>query len=147
MIYLIDTNVLLGAVHTEDSRYSIVQAAVSKLWTNDDQLQTASQNFAEFWNVSTRPADRNGFGQTPLETDPLLQELERLFPLLPGSPEVYPTWRRLVVQYGVSGKEVHDARLVASMIVHNVKHILTFNTADFTRYANEGIVAVNPSDA
>lgn len=147
MIYLIDTNVLLGAVHTEDSRYSIVQAAVYKLWTNDDQLQTASQNFAEFWNVSTRPADRNGFGQTPLETDPLLQELERLFPLLPDLPEVYPTWRRLVVQYSVSGKEVHDARLVASMIAHNVKHILTFNTADFTRYANEGIVAVNPSVA
>ena len=147
MIYLIDTNVLLGAVHTEDSRYSIVQAAVSKLWTNDDQLQTASQNFAEFWNVSTRPKDLNGFGQTPLETNPLLQELERLFPLLPDSPEVYPTWKRLVVQYGVSGKEVHDARLVAAMIHHKVTHILTFNTTDFTRYTPEGIAAVNPSDA
>ncbi len=147
MIYLIDTNVLLGAVHTEDLRYPIVQAAVVKLWTNGDQLQTASQNFAEFWNVSTRPKDLNGFGQTPLETNPLLQDLERLFPMLPDLSNVYTVWRRLVVQYGVSGKEVHDARLVAAMMTHNVKRILTFNTADFIRYAAEGITAVNPADA
>ncbi len=147
MIYLVDTNVLLGAVHTEDSRYPIVQTAVSKLWTNGDQLQTASQNLAEFWNVSTRPKHLNGFGRTPLETDPLLQELERLFPLLKDSHNVYPLWRRLVVKYDVSGKQVHDARLVAAMVFHGVKRILTFNTADFTRYAAEGITAVNPADA
>ena len=145
MIYLIDTNVLLGAVHTEDSRYSIVQAAVSKLWTNDDHLKTTPQNFAEFWNVSTRPKDRNGFGQTPLETAPLLQELELLFPLLPDSSDVHPVWRRLVVEYSVSGKQVHDTRLVAAMIAHHITQILTFNTADFTRYATEGIIAVNPA--
>lgn len=51
------------------------------------------------------------------------------------------------MEYGVSGKQVYDARLVASMIAHNVKHILTFNTVDFTRYATEGIVAVDPADA
>jgi hypothetical protein len=30
------------------------------------------------------------------------------------------------------------------MMTHGVTHILTFNTADFTRYATEGIVAVDP---
>ncbi len=112
-----------------------------------DQLMTTSQNIAEFWNVSTRPADRNGFGQRPIETVPLLQELELLFPLLPDSPDVYPEWRRLVVKYDVSGAKVHDARLVATMVFHGVRRILTFNTADFTRYAAEEIVPVNPADA
>ena len=100
--------------------------------------------FAEFWNVSTRPADRNGFGQTPLETDDILRRVERFFPLLPDSPEVYPKWRQLVV-HEVSGVKVHDARLVAAMISYEVTHILTFNTADFTRYTSEGIVAVDPA--
>ena len=50
-----------------------------------------------------------------------------------------------VVEYGVSGVQVHDARLVAAMIFHNVKHILTFNGQDFRRYADEEIVAVNPT--
>ena len=96
--------------------------------------------------MSTRPADRNGFGRTPFETDQLLQRLERLFPLLPDSPDVYPEWRRLVVDYDVSGVQVHDARLVATMLVHDVKHILTFNTQDFTRYMPEEIIAVDPSE-
>ena len=145
MIYLMDTNVLLGVAHRADDRYSIVQEAVHKLWANDHELRTTSQNFSEFWNVSTRPIDRNGFGQTPVETDDLLRDLEAFFPLLPDSPEVYPIWRRLVVDYRVFGVQVHDARLAASMIAHNVRNILTFNVADFTRYADEGIMAVDPA--
>ena len=146
MIYLVDTNVLLGFSYWTDPRYPIVRPAVRELLTKGHELQTTSQNFAEFWNVSTRPTDRNGFGRTPFETNQLLQRLERLFPLLPDSPDVYPVWRRLVVDHRVSGVQVHDARLVAAMVSHGVRHILTFNTADFNRYAPEGIIAVDPSE-
>lgn len=145
MIYLMDTNILLGISHRADARYLIVQAAVHKLWENGHELQTTSQNFAEFWNVSTRPTDRNGFGLMPDETDELLQGVEQSFPLLLDLPDAYPEWRRLVVDYGVSGVQVHDARLVATMLVHDVTHILTFNTQDFIRYRPEGIIAVDPS--
>ena len=145
MIYLTDTNVLLGFSFPADPRYPIVRAAIRELLANKHQLRTTSQNFAEFWNVSTRPTDRNGFGQTSIEANDLLRDLETLFPLLPDSSEVYPVWRRLVVDYDVLGVQVHDARLAASMIVHNVKHILTFNGTDFERYKSEGIVAVDPA--
>ena len=57
-----------------------------------------------------------------------------------------PEWRRLVVNYGVSGVQVHDARLVATMLVHDVTHILTFNTQDFIRYRPEGIIAIDSSE-
>lgn len=145
MIYLADTNILLRFSRPEDPRYQIVQNAVHKLEAEGHQLQTTSQNFAEFWNVSTRPTDQNGFGHTLVETEHVLQRLEKLFTLLSDSPDVYPEWRRLIVAYGVSGKQVYDARLVASMISHDITHILTFNIQDFTRYANEGIVAVDPA--
>ena len=145
MIYLTDTNVLLGVAHDVDARYPIVQAAVHKLWANGHELQTTPQNFSEFWNVSTRPTNRNGFGFTPYKTDELLRTLEQSFPLLQDSPNVYPEWRQLIVKYNVSGVQVHDARLVATMIFHNVTHILTFNTRDFTRYAPEEIIAIDPA--
>lgn len=147
MVYLTDTNVLLGVAHRVEARYPIVQEAVHKLWADGHELQTTSQNFSEFWNVSTRPANRNGFGRTPSEADVLLQDLERLFPLLQDSPDVYPEWRQLIVKYNVSGVQVHDARLVAAMIVHDITHILTFNTKDFVRYEREGIIAINPETA
>ena len=145
MIYLVDTNVLLRFSRLRNPRYQISRAAVHKLEADGHQLQTTSQNFAEFWNVSTRPTERNGFGRTPEETDELLQDLEKAFPLLPDSSEIYPIWRQLVVDYDVSGVQVHDARLAAAMIAHNVKHILTFNVTDFERYTDEGIEVVNPA--
>lgn len=145
MIYLVDTNVLLRFLHRTDPRQPIVRAAIRKLRANSHQLKTASQNFIELWNVLTRPSNCNGFGLTPLEANGLLRTAERLFPLLPDSPTIYPEWRRLVVDFAVSGVQVHDARLVAAMLVHNMTHVLTFNTSDFIRYAPEGIVAVDPN--
>lgn len=145
MIYLVDTNILLRVLHRTDPRHAIVRGAARTLRTNSHKLQATSQNFTEFWNASTRPINRNGFGLTPTETDRLLRIAERIFPLLPDSPAIYPEWRRLVVDYGVSGVQVYDARLAAAMIVHNVTHILTFNTSDFARYAPDGIVAVDPT--
>ena len=145
MIYLVDTNVLLRFSRHDDPRYQIVQDAVHKLQAEGHQLRTTSQNFTEFWNVATRSANQNGFGHTIFETDQLLLGLEKFFRLLPDSPDVYRVWRRLVVDYDVAGVQVHDARLTALMIVYNVKHILTFNVSDFTRYDPEGIVAVDPA--
>ena len=146
MIYLVDTNVLLRFLHTADVSYPMVRSAVGELWTNDHELKTTSQNLTEFWNASTRPIDRNGYGLKPAEANQLLQRAENLFPLLPDSPATYLEWRRLVVDYSISGVKVHDARLVAAMIVHGVTRILTFDIDDFTRYKPEGIVAINPTD-
>jgi hypothetical protein len=64
--------------------------------------------------------------------------------LLPDSEAVYREWRRIVVQHAVSGVQVHDARLVAAMRVHGVKHLLTLNVGDFGRY--KGIVILDPSN-
>lgn len=94
--------------------------------------------------MAIRPADRNGLGLEPADADQLLRLVERLFPVLPDVPAVYPQWRQLVVAFDVSGVQVHDARLVAAMRIHSVTHILTFNVIDFVRYAALGIVAVDP---
>lgn len=39
-----------------------VDAALAFLAESGTILHYTHQNLAEFWNVSTRPADRNGFG-------------------------------------------------------------------------------------
>ena len=83
MIYFTDTNILLRVARPVDPLYRITREAVRRLEARDHQLQTTSQNFAEFWNVSTRPADQNGFGNTLFETEALLRSLEEFFPLLP----------------------------------------------------------------
>ena len=102
------------------------------------------QNIAEFWNVCTRPADKNGLGLSVEETARRLNGLETILTLLHDTPDVYPEWRRLVVRHDVKGVQVHDARLVAAMRIHGIDRILTYNPSDFRRY--EGIAAIQPSD-
>ncbi len=143
MIYLVDTNVILRLVDAEHSHHAPARATVEELQA-DHRLCATGQNFIEFWNVATRPADKNGLGWVPARADRVMATAEDIFSLLPDSPAIYPQWRQLIVEFGVSGVQVHDARLVAAMRVHNVAHILTFNKADFIRYASIGIVVVDP---
>jgi predicted nucleic acid-binding protein len=71
--------------------------------------------------------------------------MKRLFQLLPETAGILGEWERLVTDQQVSGKKVHDARLVAVMTLYRITHILTFNMRDFTRYP--GITAIHPRDA
>ncbi|WP_246605349.1 type II toxin-antitoxin system VapC family toxin [Sphaerospermopsis torques-reginae] len=57
-------------------------------------------------------------------------------------PQIFTEWESLVIQYQVMGKQVHDARLVAAMLAHNITHLLTFNVDDFRRFSD--IVVVDP---
>jgi predicted nucleic acid-binding protein len=114
------------------------------LESDDDEVCLSTQNLIEFWNVCTRPVERNGLGMTVEMTDASLTRLEGVFTVLPDSPAIYAQWRRLVRVHGVMGVNVHDTRLVAAMLVHGVTHILTFNTDDFRRFSE--ITAVHPSE-
>jgi hypothetical protein len=79
----------------------------------------------------TRPPVRNGLGFTVAEAERQVRAIESGMSFLPDREAVYREWRRIVVQYGVLGVQVHDARLAAAMRVHRVSHILTLNLADF----------------
>ncbi|MEB3338516.1 MAG: type II toxin-antitoxin system VapC family toxin [Leptolyngbyaceae bacterium] len=142
MLILVDTNVLLRFADRSHPLHPLIRTAVRELSQDGHKLQVSSQNCIEFWNVATCPIERNGFGLDPAEAEQLLQLIERLFPVLPDSSEIYKEWRRLVVVFGVSGVQVHDARLVASMKVNAISHILTLNVEDFKRYIPEGITAI-----
>jgi predicted nucleic acid-binding protein len=145
VLYLADTNVLLRFAERTQPLHPLIRRAVRTLRSGGHALRAASQNFVEFWHVATRPVARNGLGLSLADAERLLRLVERVFVLLPDDPGVYSEWRQLVIAFGVSGAQVYDARLVATMRVHGLTHILTWNTADFSRYAPLGIVAVDPA--
>lgn len=147
MAYLLDINILLRLFKSDDGDHELVRRAVVQLKIEGASLHFAPQNAAECWNVATRPKDRNGFSQGPREAERLVSKAERLFTLLPDTPAIYLAWRRLVREVQVAGVQVHDARLVAWMEVHQVSHILTLNPGDSRRYENvAGITVVHPRE-
>ena len=143
-MYLADTNILLRFLLRNDPAYPAIRQAVRSLKARGEQIVITSQSMAEFWNVCTRPSTaRGGLGLSVEATEMRLRLLERHFPVLPDSPVVYERWKELVLAHKVIGVNVHDARLVAAMmIVHDVTHILTANVKDFVRYS--AVTAVAP---
>ena len=107
-------------------------------------LHIVPQNLVELWVVATRPVEQNGLGMTPAAVAVELTRLKNMFALLPDIPAIYPGWEILVTQYQVSGKEAHDARLVAALQAHGLTAILTFDKTGFSRY--DGIEVVHPAE-
>lgn len=140
---LADTNIILRLAEPAHTMHEAALRAVKKLFSDGHDICLIPQNLIEFWNVATRPLERNGLGWTTAQTDADVTVLESIFTVLPDSPAIYPEWRRLAATYSVTGKQVHDTRLVAAMNVHKITNLLTFNTADFERFS--GIVLVDPA--
>jgi predicted nucleic acid-binding protein len=141
---LIDTNILLRATRRSDPHHPVVAKALARLILQETTLHYTLQNIAELWNVMTRPVARNGFGLTVSEAEREVLAIEGGMILLPDTEAVYRQWRQIIIQYGISGVQVHDARLAASMYAHGVSHILTLNVPDFGRFSD--LTALHPSD-
>jgi predicted nucleic acid-binding protein len=143
MKILLDTNILLRWLGPENPDHILLVAILERLLAEQKELCYTSQNLGEFWNTLTRPIERNGFGLSPALADRRAHSIETRLTLLPDLPSIHTVWRQLLVKCEISGVQVHDARLAASMYVHGVKHILTFNARDFSRF--DGIKAIAPA--
>lgn len=140
----VDTNVLLRLSHPNHSQHELISIALHRLVEQGAELCFTPQNLGEFWNVCTRPMERNGLGLSIQHTVEHLSAIEDEMTLLPETPRVYAVWRRLLVSHNVRGVQVHDAHLAAILEVHGVTHLLTFNGPDFSRFKN--LIALHPQE-
>ena len=145
MAYLVDTNCFLRLAEPNSHNRKLVLNALRKLHADGEALCFTPQVLAEFWNVCTRPASaRGGLGLSVESTERKVKLIEKHFRLLPDNLATFIQWRRLVSDLKVTGVQVHDTRLVASMVGHNISHLISFNDRDFRRYSE--ITVMNPTD-
>lgn len=143
MRILLDTNILTRLIDPSHAMYHKALDATEALGTQGHTVCIVPQNLYEFWVVCTRPKANNGLGKTATEAAGELANMKILFFLLDDTPALFPIWEQLVTANSVIGKNAHDARLVAAMMVHGITHLLTFNDADFRRFA--GITILTPT--
>ncbi len=143
MNVLLDPNILARMFQLGHVQHALALDAVDALTGRGDTPCLVPQVLYEFWVVATRPMASNGMGLSATATAAELTRLQQLFPLLADSAAIFPAWLGLVTRHAVLGKQGHDARLVAAMMIHQVTHLLTFNVADFSRFP--GIVAIDPA--
>jgi predicted nucleic acid-binding protein len=145
MRYLIDTGILLRIIDEKDRRHLLVQSAFETLGSQRHDLYITTQNIAELWNVATRPIANNGLNLSPAIVSQLIQEsIEPFCEVLTERDTLPVELRRLLVNYNVIGKQVHDTRLVAMMLTWQIPNVLTLNERNFRRFEPEGITIVTP---
>ncbi|OBQ03981.1 MAG: twitching motility protein PilT [Anabaena sp. LE011-02] len=142
MKYLVDTNILLRLVQKNSPMHLDTQRAILTLKKQGEFLCIIPQNIIEFWAVATRHLDKNGLGLSITQAEEESEKLKKIFILQLDTPQIFTEWESLVIKYQVMGKQVHDARLAAAMVAHNITHLLTFNVEDFKRFSD--IVVVDP---
>jgi predicted nucleic acid-binding protein len=143
--YLIDTNILLRLEDDDDPRHEQCASAVDLLRNSGAAVFICAQVLAEFWVVLTRPRDVNGWGLEFNEAVEQMADVRESFPCLPEPPDIADRWQWTVFGSRAMGKPAYDAKLAALMMAHGVKHIVTLNPGDFTRYYPD-VVAVTPKD-
>lgn len=144
MSYAVDTNLFVRSLHVNHPQQQNAKLAISTLLARRKIVCLFPQNLYELWVVATRPVAQNGLG---LDANQTLKELARLkstLLLLPDTPPIYAAWEKLVSQHLVLGRNAHDARIAAAMLVQGVSHLLTFNGGDFKRFPH--VTVVTPSE-
>jgi len=142
MSYLGDTNILSSLAKRQSSQYAEVRRALTALRSRGEKLCLVPQNLIEFWAIATRPVTANGLGLNVTKALHEIRKFKRYFYLYDDVPGIFAEWENLVFKHQVSGKNVHDARLVAAMLAHGITHLLTFNVKDFKRFHE--IIVVDP---
>ncbi|MBX3747141.1 MAG: PIN domain-containing protein [Verrucomicrobiae bacterium] len=138
MRLLVDSNILCRLAKRDDPQHEEARQAVRGAIEIGLEPVACPQFEREFWVVATRPRAKNGLGMTPDEAHKCLRDWrEDFFGFAPDTPAVHANWQALVTKYSVSGKEAHDAAIVAAAKGANAEQILTFNTEDFSRFSPE----------
>ncbi|MBH8562310.1 type II toxin-antitoxin system VapC family toxin [Nostoc sp. CENA67] len=142
--YLLDTNVVLRFSNPSDIQHSLATDSICYLLTQGHECYLTAQVLVELWVVATRPVEVNGLGWSVEQARSIIDQLINRFPLIEESPQIFSYWLDLVTVNKVMGKHTHDVRILATMLVHEVTHILTFNPSDFAVVS--GITIVRPQD-
>ncbi len=132
----IDTNVLVAASVSAHPSHGAASAYLARLAADGVPACISGQVCREFLVVLTRqPVEGRMF--TVEEALAALDMWRTACVTLDEDDAVLSELLDLVRRYGVKGKQVHDANIVATMRVNGVAHLATFNAADFERYEDE----------
>ena len=131
---MLDTNVILSA--TDEGRAEHRQAMVIfNDWAGrGTALYASGQVMREYLAVATRPADKNGLGLKQADALANVRAFRTRTSLLVEDGKVADCLLGLLDETRCAGKQVHDANVVATMLVHGIDSLITINLADFTRF-------------
>jgi predicted nucleic acid-binding protein len=131
----VDTNVLLRATNAQFPLHREAKSLVDSCWTEGQELWISRQIIREFLVQVTRPQ-----GTIPAMTvDQVNAQMSMIlasFNIADETAAVTAQLLLLIREFPTGGKQVHDANIVATMLVNGIDRLLTQNVDDMKRFSD-----------
>lgn len=131
----IDTNILVNSRVLEAPQHEMARARLEQALRDDEPMRISRQVVREYLAVVTRPQT----WPVAISREEALRDVSRLlgsFEVLEDGPAVTELLVELCRTTSVGGRQIHDANIVATMLAHGERRLLTFNTGDFRRFGD-----------
>ncbi|MGI9188847.1 MAG: type II toxin-antitoxin system VapC family toxin [Longimicrobiaceae bacterium] len=129
----VDTNVLVYAAVAAAPAHATARGALEDRRAAGAELWISRQILREYVAVLTRPQTfLSPVQMTAVVAD--VRSFERQFRVADDTGAVTAELLQLLEEVPAGGKQIHDANIVATMIVHEIDSLLTANAADFARF-------------
>ena len=127
---IIDANVLVYAMDADAPQHAASRALLEAARNGSTTLYVTLQILCEFYSIVTN-ARRVPKPRSPADALAAISRLLAFLHVLPTPAGAVETWLDLLRRHPVTGGDVFDLQLVATMLANSVERIYTFNTDDF----------------
>ncbi len=131
---LLDTNVFLEATTPARDLHHAAKGVLDDWPNRGIRLCVSGQILREYLVVATRGSEHNGLGLSVIDALANVDSFKERCRFLAESRQVASRLCDLLRSVDCTGKQIHDANLVATCLVHGVKSLLTANAGDFERF-------------
>ncbi len=131
----VDANVLVNVRVVSAPDHNSAVARLNRALDGGEIPSVSRQILREYLATLTRPQT----WRSALTREEILDDVDRMsraFQILEDGPAVSEVLVRLCREVPVGGRQIHDANIVATMLAHGERRLLTFNTADFRRFGD-----------
>ncbi|MGB9683211.1 MAG: type II toxin-antitoxin system VapC family toxin [bacterium] len=108
---------------------------------NESEVWISRQVLREYAVIMSRP----GIIEVPLSPEEIASDIEKfedLFQVADETEEVTRILLKLIRKYGIKGKRIHDANIIATMMCNDISALLTVNIEDFEGFENIKLITV-----
>jgi len=138
----LDTNILVYATlkdFDEEKHHLSVKFLKHLYRNNKKQLIISTQILREFYAVVTNPK----YLKKPLIPEQAINQInyfKSVFMVLPVGLSVIDELEKLLTKYQITGQNIHDTTIVATMNKNKIKTIASFNTSDFNKFKEIDVI-------
>lgn len=139
----LDTNVLVYAASLRAPLHQRAAEEIRRRYESRQDLWISRQVLREYLATLSRPQTYSN----PKPIRDLVGDVRYFlsrFPVADEGPAVTEKLLELIEQTNTSGKQIHDANIVATMLAHGITELLTNNPGDFGRYS--GMIQITALD-